>query len=739
MKRLINIKLLLLLKILLICNFSFAQPMEPPPIDEELEQELEEVTRPGRPPIRPSLPSSRPGGGAQGGKIDLKTSGGTNGQPLLVESFDFQDANIEDVVKAIGKLTNKNFMLDKNVTGKITIIANTPLTVDEAYLAFLSSLEANKLTTVQAGKITKIIRTQDAKQSAIETYSGEYTPTSDQFITRIYHLKFINAQDLANSIRDLAPRGGLVPYPATNSLIITDTGANITRLIDIIEQLDVKGFKEQLEVIPVKYASASEIAGILNDLYQEQGRGGIRGRPMLSSSSALTGPAPSKIIADDRTNSLIILGNQDTINNIKSLIAKIDFDVAGGGKIHVYYLQFADAEELAQTLSNLASGTSSETARRGQTAARPQQPTGTTQISAGAAVAALEGGVKVTADKATNSLVITASPQDYEALKVVIQQLDIARKQVYLEASIIELSNDQNGAFGVSYTGGVPNNSGDGGVFGAFRTGQVDSLALFIAAAFGTQGGTAPAGGQFGWITGDTTTINFNGTNVIIPIGTALVQTLLNETNANLLSAPRVLVLDNEEAKIKVGSKEPVSASAAITGTGIGQQSIDRIPVVLELKITPQINEESDYIRLKVSQSIEATAGTVTFPTGNGGIASSIRTTERAVESTVMVKNKDTAVLGGLMQDNITEVENKIPILGDIPLLGWLFKVAQTTVRKTNLILFLTPSIIQRNIDYRNLFDDNMQEREQFIDRNAMGTDNKDWYINRNLKPPKIE
>lgn len=707
--------------------------------DQELDEELDNLTRPQpNMPNRPPLPSSRQSGGTQAGKINLKTSGGGNGEPLLVESFDFQDANIEDVVKAISKLTNKNFILDKNVTGKITILANSPITVDEAYRAFLSALNANGLTTVQAGKFTKIISLRTAKQSGIETYAGDYTPTSDQIITRIYRLKNINAQELATSLRDLAPPGGIVPYIATNSLIITDTGSNISRLINIIKDVDIQGFKEQLEVIPVKYASASEIAEILNQLYQTGGTASRFPRPMLPSGSVV-GSAPSKIIADDRTNSLIILGNQETLNNIKSLIAKIDFDVAGGGKIHVYYLQFADAEQLAQTLSNLASGTASDSARKNQAANRAQiQPTSNTQVTAGSAVAELSGGVKITADKATNSLVITASPQDYEALKIVIQKLDISRKQVYLEASIIELSDDINGSFGVSYTGGVPTSSNGGGVFGAFRTASVDSMALFLSAITGVTS-AAPHGGQVGWVDGHTSTINFAGTSVTIPFGTALIQTLVTEANANLLSAPRILVLDNEEAKIKVGSKEPVSASSAITGTGIGQQSIDRIPVLLELKITPQINEASDFVKLKVSQSIEANSGEVEFPTGNGGIAKSIKTTERAVDSTVVIKNKDTAILGGLMQDNIIKGEAKIPILGDIPLLGWLFKVATTTTKKTNLVLFLTPTIIHRNIDFRNLFDDTMHERQQFIDRNSMGTENKDWYINRNLKPPKLE
>lgn len=705
---------------------------------DDVESEIGDITGPGeRPTIRRPTPSGPTGGSS--GNVAMKLTAGN-----MIESIDYKDADLAALAMNMSEITGKKFIVDKDLQGKkITIISKGPVTIEEAYRAFLSALEMNDLTIVPSGKFSKIIQTRDASRSGIPTYSGDYTPDSDQYITRIYHLNYISAQDLVNSLRDLAPRGGLIAYQPTNSIIITDTGTNISRLLEIIQHLDVKGFKETLEVIPIKYGSASDIANILNQVYSQAGASRTRtttfGATTPFSTLGQAGPAPSKIIPDERTNSLIILARQETIDAIKKLIAQIDFDVAGGGKIHVYYLQFADAEELAKTLVNLAAGKAGgkETPQR---PTRPEEAPPTT-IGGAAAVAELTGEVKVTSDKATNSLVIQASPQDYEALKVVIEQLDISRKQVYLEASIIELTSGQTGAFGVSYTGGVPTPGGKGGIFGGFRNTSVDSLTWILAQLGGTYAtaAAAPVGGQLGYIDGHHATINIGGTDVTLPLATALIQTLVTETDANLLSAPRILVLDNEEAKIKVGSKQPVTSSAAVTGTGISQQSIERIPVVLELKITPQINEASDFVKLKVSQSIEAVGKTVTFSQGSGGQASSIETTERAVESTVVVKDKDTVVLGGLMQDNVIESESKIPLLGDIPILGWAFKVKTSDVKKTNLVLFLTPTIIHKNTDFRNLFDDVMQERQQYLDKNIAGDDKKDWYINRNLNPPKID
>ena len=640
-----------------------------------------------------------------------------------VTSINFRNESLDAVVKTIGKLTGKSFIIkDELSRQKITIIAEEEVTIEEAYRAFLSALEMNGLTVVPVGKFLKIVNSNDAARQSLDTYAGKYAPSSDGYITRIYHLKYISASEVQRALQSILNRGALIDYAPTNSLIITDTGANINRLIEILEHLDIKGFEEKLEVIKIMYASAKEVADQLNNFYQVSQSRDPRFPPSrfapLPSGEGGGGEVISKIIADPRTNSIIVKANDQGIAKLKELIQKLDVDIGGGGGIHVIYLQNSQAKNVAATLTGLTAG---------KGASRPGLP-GLPQPAAGSMD--FEGEVKVMPDEETNSLVITASPQDFEVIKGVVSKLDIPRRQVFVEAYILEVNVTKNEELGVSYTAGVPAPGFKNGLVGGFAGTQPSSLDVILDPTKLLSKGA----GVLGFVTKQSTEIELpDGSKRNIPNATALIRALASDANANLLSAPQLLALDNVEAEIEVSEKIPTVASTSVTSTGLQQQNINREPIGLTLKITPQINAESELIRLKIDQTIEDISNRRP-PSDISG--QTFASTKRKMATTVLVKNSDTVVIGGLLRDNVTETTDKIPLLGDIPIIGWLFKSRAKNIVKTNLLLLLTPTIIKADGDYRKLFDKKIKEQQEFIDKNYSQKDRKTIYMNR-LQPPK--
>lgn len=643
---------------------------------------------------------------------------------LEVKSFDLQDKEIKDVVTLISKWTNKNFILDNKVRGKITIIGPSQVTLQEAYQAFLSALEANSLTTIQSGKFIRIIESGEAKRMPVKTYSGDFAPTDDQFITRIVQLKYINADEVQREFRDLTTRSGkLFAYEPTNSLIITDTGSNIQRIREILDAIDVKSFETTLHVLRIKNGSAKAISDMLGDIYGEKGGTG-QTRSFRRSALERTrgGGVISKIIPDESTNSLIVLANKSGFEQLLSLVGRLDIKVTDTGRIHVYYCEYAKAEDLASTLSSLSGGGSGGSGSRSRnsrntTVTTPNAAPGTTggtslsgNPSSGPVTAELDGGVKVTSDSATNSLVIVANSSDYKTLRRVLRKLDIPRLQVFIETAILELNLDNFENQGVNLAAGSPNRAFAGGFIG-----DAASLTSFLLGG-APEGATVPifAGGQF------RPNITQGGTSTAVDVSTfmGLLNFVTKNTKSSLLSTPQIIALDNEKAEFKVQDEIPVQGNftanlGAASGSGFGTGTIEKLKTGIEIKLTPQINAASRTVRLAIEQTVDSVKGNSDVPTALQAISKA--KTTRVTNTSVIVRDLDYIMMSGLISDKVDETETKVPLLGDIPILGWLFKGKTYNAKKTNLVILLRPKIIDTTAIAASHIKEKLEERDDFI------------------------
>lgn len=628
---------------------------------------------------------------------------GANASVTLNGSYE-----IEDLIKQISAISGRNFILNDKVKGKIRIISESPMPKDMAYQVFLSALEVNGMTPVEtpAGLIN-IVAQKDSLTKPTELYTGE-SPNTDRFITRIVQLQNISANDLQTVIKPMVSKNGnMFAYPTTNSLVVTDTGSNIDHLLRLIRELDQEGPQEVLDIVPIINADAKDIAEKISDIFTDskdkQGGAAIRNRRVgaRGGTDLEDVQAISKIISDERTNSVIIMGTKRSIIKIKALIARLDRPLDGiEGTIHVYYLKHAKAKELSEVLSNLVSGTSGKTDTKGAKGAAVKKESGGVE---------LEGGVKVTADEATNSLVMTASPKDYTTLvEKVIRKLDIVRPQVYLESVIMSLSVSKVRSLGFNAFGGFPAN-----IFGETLNsfGNIAPLLGGSASGIGSLGSIAGAGGGFSGGAVSERTIAFtgaDGTAVEVPAISAIIQALQTDNDANVLSTPSIMTLDNEEAQIQVGQEVPVPTGTSI-GTGVSTVSVSREDVGIILKITPQITENNS-VNLKIAQEITVVSSN--DPTLGPTLD------KKSVETVVLANNRQTIVIGGLIDDQYITNRNKVPGLGDIPILGNMFKNTTTTKTKQNLLVFITPYIIRERKDYLEILKKKIEERNSFIDLN---------------------
>lgn len=622
-----------------------------------------------------------------------------------------QDEELQNVIRQISKATGRNFIIDGKVKGKITILSEKMMTKEEAYQTFLSALEVSGFTVVKGpAGIIKIISLKQAARSPIPTHVDS-TPYTDSYITRLISLTNISAVEMANAIRELiSPDANMFAYPATNSLIITDTGTNIDRLMKIIKELDQEGPQQVVEIIPILYADAEQVATTVLSLFEAEKAGGAA-RARTANARARTQAAGSeeveevsKIISDTRTNSVIVLASKRSIQKVRDLISRLDTQLSENiGTIHVHYLKYANAEELATTLSTVTSGaTASASAGKigGTAAAAKEKAGGAVETS----VARFEGGITIGADTTTNSLIITASPKDYTMLvDSLISKLDVPRKQVYLESMVMELFIRKGSTFGLSgYSGG-----GNGTVLGFGST--FGSLSqMFDPTSMFSSGGLL--GGVFGRdsISIDVPVAAGGTRTVTLPAFAAFLNLISSYTNANIISTPNILTIDNEEASIEVKQKE-YAASTTTTATGFSQSTPVPLEAGLTLKITPQISE-GDAVRLNIEHELS------NFEARGDAIASPTRT--RKITTTVMAMNGQTVVLGGLMEDTELTSKEKIPILGDIPVLGLLFKRTDKSSRKTNLLVFITPHVIKDPSDFSDVMQRKITQRNRFITDN---------------------
>jgi general secretion pathway protein D len=570
-------------------------------------------------------------------------------------SLNFVNADIEEVVRAVSRITSRNFLVDPRVKGTINIVSSTPIATSLAYDILLSALRMQGFASVESGGITKVMPEADAKLYI--GASGDTRGNGDKLITRVYVLKYESAVQLVPVLRPLiAPNNVVTAYPNNNTLVVTDYANNQKRIAQIIETIDQPATEAPV-VIPLKLSSAVDMAQTINRLLQDGGASGGD----FSQRFVLT--------ADSRTNSLLLrTDNASRIARVRELVEKLDIETDAAGNMHVVYLKNAEATKVAQTLRAVMSGDTSAA------------PAG----AAGAATAGATGGGIVQADVASNALIITAPNAIYNNLRSVVDLLDVRRAQVYVEALIVEVTAAKAAEFGIQWQGLSGVNSSGTQVIGGTN--------------FGTSGNIISASSNITSL-GQGLNIGIANGTVTLPGSTTpilnlsmLARALETDTNANILSTPNLLTLDNEEAKIIVGQNVPfITGSYAQTSgstTASPFQTIERKDVGLTLRIKPQVSEGGS-VKLQIYQEVSS------VDTTTASSAAGVTTNKRSLESIVLVDAGQIIALGGLIQDSVSNTRNKVPLLGDIPWLGSLFRYDSRQHTKTNLMVFIRPFILR--------------------------------------------
>lgn len=614
--------------------------------------------------------------------------------PEIVESFDFPDTDIMEITRHMQKLTGINLILDKDVKGKVSIIAPTPITVGDAWKAYLAALNMAGYSLIKTGAFYKVINARDIRYTPTKIYTGNYTPDTENYVMRVIALKNVSAAEIARNFRPFMSRyGRIIDIKQTNTIIIADTGSNINRLAKMVKFLDVPGHEESLQIVKVKNSSAQEIAKLLDSILK--GGGGQTGARAGTATPRFTGTTGggsestaviSRIIAEPRTNSIIAMANAEGAKQLNELIKKLDVKLvsSGSNRVHVYYLNYGDSEELSKTLSSIVSGAAQPGAGGQGGASRFSSFGGGSGENP-----IFSAEVKITSDKNNNALVVTASPTDWLTLKDVIGRLDIPRDQVYVEGLILEANVSKNKAFGVEYVGAY----GEGNVQRAGFTTQTSSsnglLNLLATGIPQSLGGFVAGVGLGPTRTIKTTGASGTSSEVRVNALNALIKAIASHSSTNILATPQILALDNTEATFEVGDTVQVRNSTIAQG-GIQNFSSTPQEAKLSLKITPQINKVTRFVKLKINQKIDD------FKAGQGDPNSGIGlpTTTRTAITEVMVRDRDTIAMGGLLRDREVITNNKIPLLGDIPVLGWLFKNKSRQVEKVNILFFMTPKIL---------------------------------------------
>ena len=573
-------------------------------------------------------------------------------------TLNLKDADIRALISTVSKFTGKNFIIDPRVKAKVTVISANTLTPEAVYEVFLSVLQVHGYAAVTTGSVIKIVPEVNAKQGPLPLSSKNNNYANDELITKIIRLDHVPASQLVPILRPLVPQQGhLAAYNPTNTLIITDHAGNIKRLVKIIAGVD-RPDSDELEIIPLKHASASELVRILNSLNAGGG--------------AKDASKKIKLAADDRTNSILVTGDRASRLRIRATITYLDTPLEdGSGNTHVIYLKYAKAENLVKILTGLKDQSAKSGAVKGKAA--PSKVTSGSVISQNAIIQA---------DEETNALIITADPNTIKNLKAVIRQLDIRRAQVLVEAIIAEITTSNNKELGVGIA--VDGTNRDSGSLPAGVSNFAGVGELLLSVASGTAPTALPAGLSFGL---------GNETSSGVRYG-ALLRALQTDTNTNILSTPNIVTLDNEEAELIVGQNLPF-VTGSFTGTGSTNpqnpfQTIERQDVGLTLKVTPQINE-GDTVKLVLEQEVSSV-----IP---GTVEQGIATRKRSIKTTVLVDDGGILILGGLIAEEVSDTESKVPLLGDIPIIGFLFRTQNTTKTKQNLMVFLRPSILRDSKD----------------------------------------
>jgi general secretion pathway protein D len=564
-------------------------------------------------------------------------------------SIDFNNVDINVFIKFMSELSGTNFVVDQRVKGKVTIISPSKISMKEAYKVFQSVLEVHGYTTVKSGQVVKIIPAPDARSKSIETKLREESSSApeDRVVTQLIPLTYADPVEIKRLFTPMVSKSSVIlAYPPTNILIVTDVYSNIKRLLKILKEVDITGIGQEISVIPLDFADVTKLVNLLNTVFKTttKRRKGVQQKTLA-------------MVADVRTNAIVLLASEIDTLRIKKLIAMVDKETPRGkGKIHVYYCKNATAEELAKVLQEV-----------------PSKEAGAPKGKKGSSVVA--GKVRISADKATNSLIIIADKEDYMVLEDVIKKLDIPRSMVYIEALIMEVDMNKSLNIGIDWT-----------AFGQASLGGKETLVGGgFASGFAGPADLLKGGLTLGMITEPLTIAGITVSNI-----TAIINAVSTDDDFRILSTPQILTTDNEEASITVGENRPFQTRSTTDVSGGTFESFEYRDVGKTLKITPHVTE-GRLVRMKINLEVTSINRAATLTT-----SSTLPVTlKRTVDTTVIVKDEQTVVIGGLIDDSTTVNKNQVPVLGNIPILGWLFRNTSEETIKTNLYIFITPRVIK--------------------------------------------
>ncbi len=618
-------------------------------------------------------------------------------------SPNFKNTEIVEFINIVGKNLNKSMVVDPNVRGKVNLRSYDALTEEQYYQVFLNVLEVYGFAAVEMeNNLIKVIRNKDAKTASIPVVGDENPGVGDQMVTRVVEVKNVTVRELVPLLRQLSDQSGggnVVNYDPANVILLTGTAATVNRLVTVIERVDRAG-DQDVQIIKLQYASAGEMVRIIEAM--NKSTDGKAGTPTF---------LIPKIVADDRTNSVIVSGESQARKRIAALIARLDSELETNGNTRVYYLKYAKAEELVKVLEGVSKSIESEGKTTSKTSSRNTS----------------SRDVSIDSHDDTNTLVITAEPDMLRSLEAVIRQLDIRRAQVHVEAIIVEVFEADGVSLGVQWFSPslgftqFTNNSA-----------SISSVAAGVLAAQpteGTLGSTVTS--ESGAVTVNPDQPDVDGDYSILSevLGSAsglvtgvlrgdigaILQAASTDTNSNILATPSITTLDNEEAYFLVGQEVPIITGSA-TGTNNSNpfQTVDRQEVGIKLKLTPQVNEGSA-VQLTIEQEVSSVSGAT-------GVDISIN--KREIKTTIMADSGRTIVLGGLIDEDVQESVQKVPLLGDLPFIGALFRSTSNTKRKRNLMVFLKPTIIRdgESMDkisqdkYNYIRADEIRKREDGLD-----------------------
>lgn len=587
----------------------------------------------------------------------------SNGQRITPN---FKDANISTIIEAVSEATGKNFIVDPRVNAQVTMFSRTPMSPDAFYEAFLAILQVHGFVAVPAGNIVKIVPDANARQLPANDLPSRVSGSSDEIVTQVIAVRNVSAAQLVPILRPLIPQyGHLAAYPASNILIISDRAANVNRIVRIIGRIDQEGDAD-VEVVPLQNASAAEVVRIVTSLYQAQAaaEGG--------------GASPLRLVADDRSNSVLVSGDSGQRLRIKALIAHLDTPLEAGGDTQVRYLNYADAEKMATKLKEQVTGI-----------AQAAQPAGAQGAAPAAGQAAADRSTTIWADAETNALVVTAQPKIMRQLMAVVDKLDIRRAQVLVEAIIVEVGENSNAELGVNWA--VFSTEDDTRIpAGAFLNPVGGVTLADLARAVDNPSGTVNPSLATGTTIGigriTDTGVNF----------AAMLRAIRGDANTNILATPSAVTMDNQEAELKVAQEVPfvtgqfTSTGQTTDGTVNPFQTIQREEVGTILKVTPQINE-GDSVMLKIELESSSLA------TSSQGAVDLI-TNKRTITTNVLVEDGGVVVLGGLISNEERREEQRVPFLGRIPIIGLAFKTRLADSQRTNLMVFIRPKILRDGV-----------------------------------------